>query len=1265
MKRILCVLSVALLALFGGQLAVLAASSRSNAPVVPPPTPPDPPPGPGGGGGGGSGGGGGGGGGGGSGPSTGGDPICYVDGSVLEVETDVRVRCPGLDLVFKRAYTSSSERSEELGLGWTHSYDIRLEPVESNRVRVCRSADFAASGWASSVRFPVPEPGSSSVAEAGPFRLRRETDGTWAFQTPDLLTYRFSASSNLASIVHASGASVTLERDDGGRLLRAVHSNGKALSFSHVWNGLITSVSTPDPDFSVHYGYSKETNVYGEAFVLLNRVRNVFHGRTGVVTYAYAPDPTPGKTHYALPPGWDNPGFRKEEGLCWCPPPEVIVTHYVLTEKTDVNGFHVWYDYLRDTDSPVARCGAMFSSDGYLETTLSYSTNVTVETKPTAFGPATMRLFHDELLRETRRETADEARLTVYDASGDEVGSLLTNRATAAYSASTLAYGDFHNVTSTAYALDGREAGRWTVEWHEGLLARRRRVSPEGRVREWTLDGNVFTLFPAGASCPSGAVRLVCTDDWRPLAMTDANGARTSFAYDAGGYLARVEPDALPSTAYTYDALGHIASETRPGPSGGRVTSYTRNRRGNPLRVVHPDGVSESFVWNGSGARVVEHVDRAGRTDVYRWILGHPLHAGRVVGGVTNRLWSVAYDPQLNVVSVGDPLGRAAETYALDENERVVAVTNLEGQAMARTYRLGDLPASVTRFDGTPVSYGWDGAANLARVDYPDAALAFTYDGDGLLTSASNAVGVVTNVYDAATGWLASTRGADGTAVSFAYHPGGEVASAVSVAGTTAYTLDAANRTARIESPEGTFRFGHCAWNGLVASVTNVNGLVASYAYDILDRVTNISWTVDGAPLGGFSYAYDVLGRITARRHALGADAFDRAYAYDGLDRLAADGPVSYTWDAAGNRTAKRGGAEGDVAYALGDGDRLASWTGGAYTYDAAGNVTRIVRDGRPTLDLAWNGQYQLVSVSTNGVLAESYAYDALGRRASTTTRDGTVRHVYGRTWQVLADLDGAGNVLRSYTWGGGVDNLLAARVGAKAYAALTDAQGTVWGLVGGDGGIAARWTYDAWGNVLSEEVSDPDLAAFRYRFQGREFSAATGLVNFRARWYDPGTGRWLSKDPIRILGGLNQYEFCNGDSVNCSDPIGWAHIATRPLDAGGSRKGQAINNALSRLDLPGDIDPRHAEIFFDDGKEGAPSHMGYSDRGPHQDDSGIPYNRHGPNIYDDATMRRAVENVSSNSEWDGENYNFVFHNCQDFVSAAIREYNRLMEERK
>jgi len=46
-------------------------------------------------------------------------------------------------------------------------------------------------------------------------------------------------------------------------------------------------------------------------------------------------------------------------------------------------------------------------------------------------------------------------------------------------------------------------------------------------------------------------------------------------------------------------------------------------------------------------------------------------------------------------------------------------------------------------------------------------------------------------------------------------------------------------------------------------------------------------------------------------------------------------------------------------------------------------------------------------------------------------------------------------------------------------------------------------------------------------------------LYYFRARWYEPVTGRWLSNDPIGISGGLNQYVFCGGNPVNWTDPYG------------------------------------------------------------------------------------------------------------------------------
>ena len=176
----------------------------------------------------------------------------------------------------------------------------------------------------------------------------------------------------------------------------------------------------------------------------------------------------------------------------------------------------------------------------------------------------------------------------------------------------------------------------------------------------------------------------------------------------------------------------------------------------------------------------------------------------------------------------------------------------------------------------------------------------------------------------------------------------------------------------------------------------------------------------------------------------------------------------------------------------------------------------------------------------TNGFFVESYRYDAFGRRTATVNAEGTERHVWDGD-HCLADVDEEGNVLRAYLWGPGVDNLLAVRVGGRNYAALTDIQGTVWGYADERGEIAARWTYDAWGNVLTEEIAESAeaLRSVRYRFQGREFSRATGLTNFRARWYDPTTGRWLSKDPIGLSGGLNLYVFCGNDPINQIDPEG------------------------------------------------------------------------------------------------------------------------------
>jgi len=236
--------------------------------------------------------------------------------------------------------------------------------------------------------------------------------------------------------------------------------------------------------------------------------------------------------------------------------------------------------------------------------------------------------------------------------------------------------------------------------------------------------------------------------------------------------------------------------------------------------------------------------------------------------------------------------------------------------------------------------------------------------------------------------------------------------------------------------------------------------------------------------------------------------------------------------------------------------------TNASYNYSVAGCLTSMVYIGTgctQTMSLAWNQQYKLTSVSTNGAVAQGYAYDALGRRTRIVT-GATTNHLVYDGIHVAAEVDASGILKWSYTYGPGIDNILAMtdHETGSTYYFLTDHIGTVHGVVDGTGSIVESYTYDAWGRVLGVYDGDgvpleESAIGNRFLFQGREYSWETGLYYFRARWYDPITGRWLSKDPIGISGGLNQYVAFNNNPVNFVDPDGlvsrWQIIVAHGLE--------------------------------------------------------------------------------------------------------------------
>jgi RHS repeat-associated protein len=157
-------------------------------------------------------------------------------------------------------------------------------------------------------------------------------------------------------------------------------------------------------------------------------------------------------------------------------------------------------------------------------------------------------------------------------------------------------------------------------------------------------------------------------------------------------------------------------------------------------------------------------------------------------------------------------------------------------------------------------------------------------------------------------------------------------------------------------------------------------------------------------------------------------------------------------------------------------------------------------------------------------------------RIAKTVDGTATIHTLNGdAAW---ADFDGNGNVKSRYLFGDNIDEILARqRPGEGVAWYLTDRLGTVRDLVNNAGAILNRIDYDSFGNILrvtNEGQGD------RFMFTGREWDAESNHFFYRARYYDPSRGRFVSEDPLRFAGGdTNLYRYAFNDPLDLKDPSG------------------------------------------------------------------------------------------------------------------------------
>ncbi len=262
-------------------------------------------------------------------------------------------------------------------------------------------------------------------------------------------------------------------------------------------------------------------------------------------------------------------------------------------------------------------------------------------------------------------------------------------------------------------------------------------------------------------------------------------------------------------------------------------------------------------------------------------------------------------------------------------------------------------------------------------------------------------------------------------------------------------------------------------------------------------------------------------------------------YTYDPLYELTqvtqnANTTESYSYDPVGNRLSSLGVSP----YVNNTSNELTSTPNASYSYDYNGNTTsKTVSAG--TTNYTWDYENRLASVTLPGTSGSiTFKYDPFGRRVqkaftqnSTTT---TTNYLYDGS-NAVGDIDQNGNVLARYAETQNIDEPLAElRSGTTSYYEA-DGLGSVTSLTSGAGAIADTYTYDSFGNVTASTGSVTN----RFQYTAREFDSESGLYYYRARYYDPNAGRFISEDPIGFRGSSNFYKYVANNPTDLTDPTG------------------------------------------------------------------------------------------------------------------------------
>ncbi|MBA4373205.1 MAG: hypothetical protein C0402_10140 [Thermodesulfovibrio sp.] len=678
-------------------------------------------------------------------------------------------------------------------------------------------------------------------------------------------------------------------------------------------------------------------------------------------------------------------------------------------------------------------------------------------------------------------------------------------------------------------------------------------TAPNGATTTWSFNNSFYITAVTNPDGTTSYEREPVTN--RLLSVTDALGRITAYTYDAKGRLLTKTDSIGNTTAYEYeDVFNKITKIT---DAMGNITRMTYDINGNLFSQISPDNKTTTFTYHS---------------------LGKPLTVTDAAGNIT----TMEYDLMGNLTRMTDPLGNSS-VMTCDSLGRLITSTDAKGNSTANTYdAMGSLLTTTDQL-GHVTSYNYDLSGKLSQVtDAKGQIIRYEYDNRNRLVKMTDQLGnIETYVYDTSDNLVSmiDRKGqvtaythdlmnrvtridyADGSYTTYLYDATGKILLITdSVSGTIAYTYTGTgcgggctmvpDKVASETTPIGSVSYTYDAI-GRRTGMTVAGQPAVSYGYDTGGRLNGMDTVINGAS-AHFGIVYDSLGRRSATTYPNGATT---NYSYDNgshLLNLQHKDPasqvlesLSYTYDQTGDRTSMdRQGVSlpkpGEVASTAHDAaNRMLTFNSQNIVYDLNGNMTSSANTCGTTT-YSWDVRNRLTGISGYRPdctsLTASFRYDALGRRIEKAINGRTIPYLYDGEDILQAIENGVPTV--SYIRTLNIDEPLA-RVElainvVRYYHA--DALGSIIGLSNESGQMVTSYAYDAFGQVApSGEMSDNP-----FQYTGRE-NDGTGLYFYRARYYSPELQRFISEDPIGLIGGTNLYVYVENNPTNRNDPLGLA----------------------------------------------------------------------------------------------------------------------------